>query len=119
MVADEDGLSCLADDPSRRPPAARSCPRIAGGIQARRVDRSDPPGGHRIGGWSRGRLRGGWAAAATTDGDAIGPLSAVRDDLGNRPKRYAFGYTAGVLVMVTLMGLVASATITLASGLIR
>ena len=57
--------------------------------------------------------------AATSGGDAIGPLSAVRDDLGDRPKRYAFGYTAGVLVMVTLMGLVASATITLASGLIR
>lgn len=57
--------------------------------------------------------------AATSGGDAIGPLSALRDDLGDRPKRYAFGYTAGVLVMVTLMGLVASATITLASGLIR
>ena len=57
--------------------------------------------------------------AATTGGDAIGPLSALRDDLGDRPRRYAFGYTAGVLAMVTLMGLVASASITLASGLIR
>lgn len=57
--------------------------------------------------------------AATSGGDAIGPLSALRDDLGDRPGRYAFGYTAGVLVMVTLMGVVASATITLASGLIR
>lgn len=57
--------------------------------------------------------------AATSGGDAIGPLSSVRDDLGDRPRRYAFGYTAGVLAMVTLMGLVASATITLASGLIR
>jgi hypothetical protein len=57
--------------------------------------------------------------AATGGGDAIGPLSALRDDLGDRPRRYAFGYTAGVLVMVTLMGLVASASITLAGGLIR
>ncbi len=57
--------------------------------------------------------------AATSGGDAIGPLAALRDDLGDRPKRYAFGYTAGVLVMVTLMGLVASVTITLASGLTR
>jgi hypothetical protein len=57
--------------------------------------------------------------AATGGGDAIGPLSALRDDLGDRPRRYAFGYTAGVLVMVTLMGLVASASIALASGIIR
>jgi hypothetical protein len=57
--------------------------------------------------------------AATDGGDAIGPLSALRDDLGDRPRRYAFGYTAGVVAMVTLMGLVASATITLASGFIR
>ena len=57
--------------------------------------------------------------AATGGGDAIGPLSALRDELGDRPRRYAFGYTAGVLGMVTLLGLVASATITLASGLIR
>jgi hypothetical protein len=57
--------------------------------------------------------------AATGGGDAVGPLSAIREDLADRPNRYAFGYTAGVLVMVTLMGLVASATITLASGLIR
>jgi hypothetical protein len=57
--------------------------------------------------------------AATGGGDAIGPLSALRDDLGDRPRRYAFGYTAGVLVMVTLMGLVASVTITLTSGIMR
>lgn len=57
--------------------------------------------------------------AATSGGDAIGPLSALRDELGDRPGRYAFGYTAGVLVMVTLMGAVASATITLASGILR
>ena len=34
-------------------------------------------------------------------------------------RRYAFGYTAGVLVMVVLMGIVASITITIGAGLIR
>lgn len=57
--------------------------------------------------------------AATSGGDAIGPLSAVRDELGDRPRRYAFGYSAGVLTTVTLMGLVASVAITVASGFIR
>ncbi len=57
--------------------------------------------------------------AAISDGDVIGPLAAVRIELGDRPRRYAFGYTVGVLAMVTLMGLVASATITVANGLIR
>ncbi|MDQ4035703.1 MAG: hypothetical protein M3153_07210 [Chloroflexota bacterium] len=57
--------------------------------------------------------------AATAGGDAIGPLSALRDELGDRPRRYAFGYTAGVLGMVGLMGLVASATITVTSAVIR
>ena len=57
--------------------------------------------------------------AATSGGDAVAPLSALRDELGDRPRRYAFGYTAGVVVMVMLMGLVASITITIASGFIR
>jgi hypothetical protein len=57
--------------------------------------------------------------AAVAGGDAIGPLSAVRDELGDRPRRYAFGYTAGILGTVILMGLVASVTITVASGIIR
>ena len=57
--------------------------------------------------------------AATSGGDAVGPLAAVRDDLGDRPRRYAFGYTAGIVVMVVLMGIVASITITIASGFIR
>jgi hypothetical protein len=57
--------------------------------------------------------------AATSGGDAIGPLTALREELGDRPRRYAFGYTAGVLGMVGLMGLVASATITVASAVIR
>jgi hypothetical protein len=57
--------------------------------------------------------------AAISGGDAVGPLSALREDLGDRPHRYAYGYTAGALVTVALMGLLASATITIASGIIR
>ncbi len=57
--------------------------------------------------------------AATAGGDAVGPLSAMRDELGDRPRRYAFGYTAGVLVMVVLMGIVASITITIGASFIR
>jgi hypothetical protein len=57
--------------------------------------------------------------AAISGGDAMGPLAALRDDLGDRPHRYAYGYTAGVLVMVVLMGIVASITITIGAGLIR
>jgi hypothetical protein len=57
--------------------------------------------------------------AATAGGDAVGPLSALRDELGDRPRRYAYGYTAGVLVMVVLMGIVASITITIGASFIR
>ncbi|HYI66271.1 MAG TPA: hypothetical protein VEW95_05070 [Candidatus Limnocylindrales bacterium] len=57
--------------------------------------------------------------AAITGGDAMGPLAALRDELGDRPRRYAYSYTAGVLVMVVLMGIVASITITVGAGLIR
>jgi hypothetical protein len=57
--------------------------------------------------------------AATSGGDAVGPLAAIRDELGDRPRRYAFGYTAGVVAMVVLMGVVASMAITIASGVIR
>jgi hypothetical protein len=57
--------------------------------------------------------------AATSGGDAVAPLAAVRDDLGERPRRYAFGYTAGVVATVVLMGVVASIAVTAASGVIR
>jgi hypothetical protein len=57
--------------------------------------------------------------AATSGGDAIAPLAAVRDQLGDRPRRYAFGYTAGIVGTVVLIGLVASAAITIASGVMR
>ncbi len=57
--------------------------------------------------------------AATSGGDAIEPLSAIRDELGDRPRRYAFGYTAGIVTMVVLMGAVASVTVTIAARIIR
>lgn len=57
--------------------------------------------------------------AATSGGDVVTPLAQLRDALGDRPRRYAFGYTAGVLLMVALMGLVAGTTITVASGVMR
>ena len=56
---------------------------------------------------------------AISGGDAMRPLSELRDALGDRPRRYAYGYTAGVLVMVILMGIVASITITIGAGFIR
>jgi hypothetical protein len=57
--------------------------------------------------------------AAVTGGDAMTPLSDMRDDLGERPRRYSFGYTAGALGTVVLIGVVASITITIGSGIIR
>ena len=57
--------------------------------------------------------------AATSGGDAMRPLAELRDELGDRPRRYAFGYTAGVFVMVALMGIVASITISITASIIR
>ena len=57
--------------------------------------------------------------AAISGGDAMGPLAGLRDAVGDRSRRYAFGYTAGILVMVALMGIVASITITIGAGFIR
>jgi hypothetical protein len=57
--------------------------------------------------------------AAVTGSDAIRPLAEVRKALGDRPRRYAFGYTAGVVAMVVLMGVIASITITIGAGVIR
>ena len=57
--------------------------------------------------------------AATSGGDAMRPLAELRDALGERPRRYAFSYTAGILVMVALMGIVAGITVSVAAGVIR
>lgn len=57
--------------------------------------------------------------AATEGGDAVRPLAALREELGDRPRRYAFGYTAGVIATVALTALVASIVITAASAVMR
>ena len=57
--------------------------------------------------------------AAVEGGDAVAPLAAMRGELGERPRRYAFGATAGILVTVLLIGMIASAAITLGSALLR
>jgi hypothetical protein len=57
--------------------------------------------------------------AAIAGGDAMRPLTELRDALGDRPRRYAFSYTGGIVVMVVLMGIVASITVSIAAGLIR
>jgi hypothetical protein len=57
--------------------------------------------------------------AAVGGGDAIGPLAAIRPDLGARPNRYAFSYRTGVIVSVVLIGLVASVAVMVAAAIIR
>lgn len=57
--------------------------------------------------------------AAVSGGDAVTPLAALRDELGHRPRRYAFPYWGGVVLMVGLIGLVASAAVTVAAAIIR
>lgn len=57
--------------------------------------------------------------AAVSGGDAIGPLAAIRPELGDRPGRYAFGYRTGVIVSVVLMGLIASVAVMIAAAIIR
>jgi len=57
--------------------------------------------------------------AAVGGGDAIGPLATLRPDLGDRPGRYAFPYSAGVILSVAIIALVASTAITLAAAILR
>jgi len=57
--------------------------------------------------------------AAVGGGDVIGPLAALRPDLGDRPGRYAFPYSAGIVLSVVIIALVASAAITVAAAIIR
>lgn len=57
--------------------------------------------------------------AAWDGGDAVTPLAAVRSDLGDRPRRYAFGYSWGILATVVLTGIVASLAITAGASLLR
>lgn len=57
--------------------------------------------------------------AAVSGGDAVAPLAAMRSELADRPRRYAFPYWAGIVAMVGLIGLVASAAVTVAAAIIR
>lgn len=57
--------------------------------------------------------------AAVAGGDAIGPLAALRPELGSRPNRYAFPYRTGVILSVVLIALVASAAVLISAAIIR
>jgi hypothetical protein len=57
--------------------------------------------------------------AAVGGGDVVGPLAAIRPELGDRPSRYAFPYRTGVVVSVALIGIVASVAVALAAAIIR
>jgi hypothetical protein len=57
--------------------------------------------------------------AAVAGGDVVGPLAAIRAELGARPSRYAFGYRTGVIVSVALIALVAVGAVMVAAQVIR
>lgn len=57
--------------------------------------------------------------AAVAGGDPIGPLAALRPEIGLRPRRYAFPYSAGVVISVVLIGLIASMAVMVTSTIIR
>jgi hypothetical protein len=57
--------------------------------------------------------------AAVAGGDAIAPLAALRLDLNDRPRRYAFPYWSGVVVMVGAIGVLASAAVAITAAIIR
>ncbi|HUF06012.1 MAG TPA: hypothetical protein VMP86_01355 [Candidatus Binatia bacterium] len=57
--------------------------------------------------------------AAVRGEDAVGPLAALRGDLGSRPDRYAFPYRTGVILSIVMIGLIASLAVTIAAAIIR
>lgn len=57
--------------------------------------------------------------AAVGGGDAIGPLAALRPELGDRPGRYAFPYRTGVILSVLVISLVASIAVMITAAIIR
>jgi hypothetical protein len=57
--------------------------------------------------------------AAVGGGDVVGPLAALRTELGDRPGRYAFPYAAAVVLSVVLIALIASLAVTAAAALIH
>ena len=57
--------------------------------------------------------------AAVAGSDAIAPLAALRSELADRPRRYAFPYWGGVVVMVGAIGVLASAAVAVTAAIIR
>lgn len=57
--------------------------------------------------------------AAVAGDDAIAPLAALRPELDDRPRRYAFPYWAGVVLMVGAIGVLASAAVAITAAIIR
>jgi hypothetical protein len=57
--------------------------------------------------------------AAVAGSDAIAPLAALRAELDDRPRRYAFPYWSGVVVMVGAIGVLASAAVAITAAIIR
>lgn len=56
---------------------------------------------------------------AVDGGDAIAPLAALRPELDDRPRRYAFPYGTGIVVMVGAIAVLASAAVTITAAIIR
>jgi hypothetical protein len=57
--------------------------------------------------------------AAVGGGDAIGPLAALRPELGDLPGRYAFPYRTGIILSVLAISLIASTAVTITALIIR
>jgi hypothetical protein len=51
--------------------------------------------------------------------DAIGPLAALREELDDRPRRYAYPYWTGVVLMVGAIAVLASAAVAITAAIIR
>lgn len=57
--------------------------------------------------------------AAVGGGDVVGPLAALRSELGDRPSRYSFGYGTGVVTGVLVISLVAAIAVGIISAVIH
>ena len=69
---------------------------------------------------ARGMVAAARARRAAVDGgDAIAALAALRPELDDRPRRYAFPYWSGIVVMVGAIAVLASAAVTIAAAVIR
>ena len=69
---------------------------------------------------ARGMIAAARARRAAVDGsDAIGPLAALRAELDDRPRRYAYPYWTGVVLMVGAIAVLASAAVAITAAIIR